>query len=51
VVYGRQEFVAKIAAGDRFVCELLTQPRLFLQGSEDDIGKLAGDKKIAGAGS
>jgi predicted nucleotidyltransferase len=42
VVYSREEFSRKRSEGDRFIRELLAGPRLFIQGSENDIGKLAG---------
>jgi predicted nucleotidyltransferase len=42
VVYSREEFSRKWSEGGRFVRELLAGPRLFIQGSENDIGKLAG---------
>lgn len=42
VLYGVEELRAKLAAGDGFLREVMSQPRLFIQGVEDDFGKLAG---------
>lgn len=41
VVYGVEEFRRK-AAGDSFLRQTLSQPKLFLIGNDDDLGKLAG---------
>lgn len=42
VVYRADEFCRKVAAGDPFLKQILTQPKLFLIGNDDDLGKLAG---------
>lgn len=42
VVYGPEEFRRKAAVGDAFLKQVLTQPKLFLIGNDDDLGKLAG---------
>lgn len=42
VLYGAEEFRRKLAEGDGFIRELVNRPRLFIQGVEDDFGKLAG---------
>lgn len=41
VVYGVEEFQRK-AAEDSFLKQTLSQPKLFLIGNDDDLGKLAG---------
>lgn len=43
VVYNPVEFKSKIESGDRFVREVLAKPKLFVVGTADDLGKLAGD--------
>lgn len=47
VLYGAAEFRAKLAGGDGFLREVMAQPRLFIQGVEDDVGKLAGAASAA----
>jgi len=39
VLYAPAEFKHKLNEGDVFVRELLSQPRLFIQGVEDDLGE------------
>lgn len=47
VVYNPVEFKSKIESGDRFVREVLAKPKLFVVGTADDLGKLAGDTPAA----
>lgn len=47
VVYRADEFVQKVRAGDRFANEILVKPKLFVKGSADDLGKLAGYPQAA----
>ena len=47
VVYGAEEFRQKLAGGDRFGNEILSTPKLFVTGSADDLGNLAGDTQAA----
>ncbi|WP_165670757.1 nucleotidyltransferase domain-containing protein [Metapseudomonas otitidis] len=42
VLYGVQEFQRKLAEGELFIRELVSRPRLFIQGVEDDFGEFAG---------
>lgn len=42
VLYGVQEFQRKLAEGEPFIRELVSRPRLFIQGLEDDFGEFAG---------
>jgi predicted nucleotidyltransferase len=39
VVMGREEFLAKLGAGEHFVSRVLGEPKIFLMGSENDLGK------------
>lgn len=47
VIYSPPELAKRIASADPFIRELLAKPKLFLIGSEDDLGKLAGDSQAA----
>ncbi len=42
VIYGPEEFQRKVRANDPFVNEILANPKLFITGTPDDLGKLAG---------
>jgi predicted nucleotidyltransferase len=42
VLYSRQEFAARLARSDAFAAELIANPRTWIKGSDDDLGKLAG---------
>jgi predicted nucleotidyltransferase len=42
VVYSPPELARRLAADDHFIRELLAKPKLFVIGTEDDLGKLAG---------
>lgn len=42
VIYGVEEFNRKCQTGDRFVNDILAHPKLFLIGTANDLGKLAG---------
>ena len=46
-IYGAQEVARHIAAGEPFIRELLAKPKLFVIGTEHDLGKLAGDSQAA----
>ena len=45
VIYSEQEFARRLAAGEPFIRELLAKPKLFVIGTEHDLGKLAGDSQ------
>lgn len=47
VIYSAQEFSRRLAADEPFIRELLVKPKLFVIGSEHDLGKLAGDSQAA----
>lgn len=47
VVYSPPELAERIASGDPFIRELLAKPKLFVTGTEHDLGKLAGDSQAA----
>lgn len=47
VIYSPAELARRITAEEPFVRELLSKPKLFVIGSEDDLGKLAGNSKAA----
>lgn len=47
VIYKRQEAIRRIDAGESFICELLSRPKLWLIGTDHDLGKLAGDPQTA----
>lgn len=47
VIYSPPELARRIASADPFIREFLAKPKLFLIGSEDDLGKLAGDSQAA----
>jgi len=44
VVYSLDEFRHRIAGGDSFIQEVLTKPKLFVVGNENELGKLTQDK-------
>lgn len=46
-IYSAQEVARHIAAGEPFIRELLAKPKLFVIGTEHDLGKLAGDSQAA----
>lgn len=48
VVYNPAEFARRIADRDSFVANILTHPKLFVIGTEHDLGKLAGHPAPAG---
>ncbi len=43
VVYSRPEFLRRVKAGEHFLLEVLSKPKLFVVGDENDIEKLAQD--------
>lgn len=47
VIYKRQEAIRRIDAGEPFICELLSRPKLWLIGTDHDLGKLTGDPQTA----
>lgn len=49
VVYSREEFKRKLAAGDAFARQLWDGPKLMVSGDRDDIGEPPGDTSAAGA--
>lgn len=48
VVYNSAEFAQRIAAKDAFVHNILANPKLFVIGTADDLGKLAGHPSPTG---
>lgn len=48
VLYTAAEFSRRIEAREGFALNLLAQPKLFIIGSENDLGKFAGDPSPAG---
>jgi len=47
VIYSPQEVRRRTEAGDAFIRELLAKPKLWVMGTEHDLGKLAGDSQAA----
>lgn len=47
VLYNRQEASRRIESGDFFIRELLATPKLWVIGTEHDLGKLAGNSQAA----
>lgn len=47
VIYSPAEFARKVQAKDPFVSEILSKQKLFITGTADDLGKLAGDPQAA----
>jgi len=41
VVMSHEQFIAKLNAGEHFVSRIMSEPKLFLIGDEDDLGKPA----------
>ena len=48
VVLSETELARKLRQGDAFVSAIMNQPKLFIKGAEDDLGKLAGNPQTAG---
>jgi hypothetical protein len=48
VVYSAQEFKRRAQEQDPFVLELLSKPKIFLMGTENDLSQLAGHSATAG---
>lgn len=48
VLYTAPEFIRRIADKDAFIGKLLANPKLFVIGTEHDLGKLAGHSSLAG---
>jgi predicted nucleotidyltransferase len=49
VVMSVSEFSSKVLQGDRFVSRIVSEPRIFLKGGTDDLGKLVADRPDQGA--
>jgi predicted nucleotidyltransferase len=47
VLYTATEFARRVEAGEAFARNILANPKLFIIGSENDLGKLAGDSSPA----
>lgn len=43
VVYSLEEFRRRVGSGDSFIREVLSKPKLFVVGNEDELGKLTQD--------
>jgi predicted nucleotidyltransferase len=48
VLYSPQEFVERAQAGEAFARELLSKPKLWVKGADDDLAKLVGHPAPAG---
>jgi len=48
VVYSAQEFKRRVQEQDAFVQDMLSKPKIFLMGTENDLSQLAGDSAAAG---
>lgn len=48
VLYSAAEFARRIAAKESFALNILANPKLFVIGKPDDLGKFAGDSSPAG---
>jgi predicted nucleotidyltransferase len=46
-LYGAADLYAKLRAGDGFLREVIAKPKLFVLGSDDDLGQFIGDRTIA----
>jgi predicted nucleotidyltransferase len=44
VVMSMSEFSRKVLQGDRFVSRIVNEPKIFLKGGSDDLGKLVADR-------
>lgn len=49
VVYSRNEFCRRAESDDSFIREVLSKPKLFIVGNENELGKLTQDRTIATA--
>lgn len=47
VIYTLAELASRLRACDPFVREILAKPKLFITGTEDNLGKLVGDSRAA----
>lgn len=45
VIYTQTELAKRFQTGDPFIREILAKPKLFITGTEDDLGKLIGDSQ------
>ena len=48
VLYTAAEFISRIADKDAFIGKILANPKLFVIGTEHDLGKLAGHSSLEG---
>lgn len=48
IVYNAAEFARRIAGKDAFVANIIANPKLFVIGTEHDLGKLAGNPTASG---
>ena len=46
-IYSSQEISRRLAANEPFIHELFAKPKLFVIGTEHDLGELAGDSQAA----
>lgn len=46
VLYTAEEFHRRLRAGDAFVSELVSKPKIMLIGKERDVGRMAGDSAV-----
>ena len=49
VVMNMSEFSGKVLQGDRFVSRIVSEPKIFLKGGSDDLGKLVAARPNQGA--
>ena len=49
LVYSPDEFHRRSASGDSFILEILTKPKLFIVGNEDELRKLTQDQTASAA--
>jgi predicted nucleotidyltransferase len=49
VVHSPEEFRRRTASGDPFIREILSKPKLFIVGNEDELGKLTQDQTASAA--
>lgn len=49
IVMSMSEFSRKVLQGDRFVSRIVNEPKIFLKGGSDDLGKLVADRPDQGA--
>lgn len=47
VLYRPDEFAARVRSGDAFARDILSKPKLFVKGGDDELAELAGDRPPA----